>query len=203
METTGAAVTSIEMKENRNPRPLPNANNLPKSDVVALCDAMKLLLPPSAESSERFDKTPAALGNSEAVKESSTTLSPNAKEFTPSSKVQSSISSSRSSPLSMSTQNSKSPSTIISAFPYRPSFMTLPCLGSDNKVRQYLWKIDKVGDLLPIFNASIPPPRLIAASSSIGPSIVIPLHSNFRHASGGLIMDQLHHIERSEVENFS
>jgi hypothetical protein len=194
---------TIEMKENQNPRPLPNANNLSKNNVLTLHDEVKILLPPKTISSQKSEEVLInTSGDSESLVHSTTSmLSVNAPEFTPKLKVHSLNSSRENSPFknspfkNSSTMESKSSSATLESFSRPPCLMTLPCIGIDNKLRQYLWRIDKVGDLMPVFNKSIPPPRIVAHGSFFGPSIVVPVHSNFKYASGGLIMNQFHHIQ--------
>lgn len=194
----------IEMKENHNPsRPIPNALNLPKKNVLVLNDDVKVLLPPSAVTTQDSDSE---IQTSEPEKVStnpgtelhrtSSVLSINAPEFTPGSKIHFGKSSRGSSPsdsLTSSSESGESSATISST---QRTAMTLPCISIDNKIRQYVFRIDKVGDLMPDLNLSVPPPRVIAHSSLHGPSIIIPLRCNFKIASGSLIVDQFHPLRR-------
>lgn len=179
----------IETKEVSNRlRQLPDANSLSKNDIAIAHKEMKILLPPkstsrSSEKSKEFFLE--ENGQKLAANLSASVLSVDAAEFTPKSKNP-----------SLSCLNSIS--TFHSddfKFTFKPYYrsthsITLPCIGFDNKLRQYLWKIDKAGDLLPLFNRVIPPPRTVVQKVFCGPSIVVPVCSNFQHASGGLIFNQ-------------
>lgn len=185
------------MREVQNScRPLPNANNLSKNDVMVAHNEVKILLPPISGSAslQGSEETLIEVSHEDELQmhQSNSMLSVNAPEFTPQSKANSSQSSLINSPFeSVSSEDSEDFKTSNEPYSRLVSSMTLPCIGCDNKLRQYLWKIDKVGDLLPLFNHSIPPPRIVAHRSFFGPSIIIPVCSSFKRASGGLIINQL------------
>lgn len=199
----------IEMKENHNPcRPLPDAKTLPEKDVMVLNDDVKVLLPPNPnithmsmeilvpvveEAHHTFNET--TLKSVYELHRTSSALSVNAPEFTPGSKIHcgksSKCNSSLNSPVSVAGSGKFSDSINAQHPLARPlTSMTLPCIGIDNKLRQYVWRIDKVGDLMPDLNLSVPPPRVVAHNSFHGPSIIIPVRANFKVASGGLIVNQ-------------
>lgn len=198
------ATITIEMKENTNPcRPLPNANNLAMKEVLVLHDDVKVLLPPSSFGLQDSDeiitkKAPPDLEESEPAFElhrTTSMLSVNAPEFQPGSKIHfgkfSPGSSLFASPTSAAGFGSSS--TTIGSFPPPPrslTSMTLPCIGIDNKLRQYVWRLDKVGELVPDMNLSVPPPRVVGHGSFYGPSIVIPVRCNFQLAWGSLVVNQ-------------
>ena len=177
-------------------QPLPDAT---ETRVMITNNEVKVLLPPifdSASSQGSEGTLVETIDENELqMHQSNSLLSVNAPEFTPQSKANSSKSSLINSPFeSISTVDSEESKSSNEPYSHLVSTMTLPCIGCDNKLRQYLWKIDKVGDLLPLFNHSIPPPRIVAHHSFFGPSIIIPICSSFKRASGGLIINQFHQV---------
>jgi hypothetical protein len=204
LSPTSSQKITIKMKENHNPsRPIPNALNIPKKNVLVLNDNVKVLLPPSAvttqDSDDEIQDSQPKEGLTNPVTElhrTSSVLSINAPEFTPGSKIHCGKSSRGSSPSDSLTSSSESEESSATISSTQRTAMTLPCISIDNKLRQYVFRIDKAGDLMPDLNLTVPPPRVIAHSSFHGPSIIIPLRCNFKIASGSLIFDQFHPLRR-------